>query len=414
MGLPLIVSGLIVKSQKKHFRSIRNNFIPQFHNTLDNYAQFAPMAVTYGLKLANVEGRSSWKRLITSNAFSAALMASMVSVSKSTTKEMRPDGTSANSFPSGHTATAFMFATILHKEYGLTRSPLFSIAGYSLATTTGIMRILNNRHWVSDVLVGAGIGVISTDLGYLFADLLFKNKGITRKERNDITGDLRKNPSFLGINMGTGITENTVKLPELKDGNMIHDIHLGNTTSVGLEGAYFINPYIGLGARINIITLPIKVYKDSYELGNPTVTETNDIVSENMGMVNIDEGLYFSLPLSARFALGTKYLIGRRIMGDISLEKINYNKDGNEAGRSKYIDIKSKNSFKWGSGVSCTYAYKQNMNLKLFVDYDFSNVRYNFVIHSKDNQGNEIETPSESTQKDYRVITFGASMNISF
>ena len=51
-----------------------------------------------------------------------------------TAKEMRPDGSTANSWPSGHTATSFVGATILHKEYGLTRSPWYSIAGYSLAT----------------------------------------------------------------------------------------------------------------------------------------------------------------------------------------------------------------------------------------------------------------------------------------
>lgn len=66
----------------------------------------------------------------------------------------------------------FMCATILHKEYGML-SPWYSIGGYTLAGITGITRQLNNRHWIGDVLVGAGIGMISTDLGYFFSDLIF-------------------------------------------------------------------------------------------------------------------------------------------------------------------------------------------------------------------------------------------------
>lgn len=102
-------------------------------------------------------------------------MAGFVNALKYTTKETRPDNSSNNSFPSGHTATAFMCATILHKEYGMI-SPWFSIGGYTFAGLTGITRQLNNRHWIGDVLVGAGIGMISTDLGYFLSDLIFKRK----------------------------------------------------------------------------------------------------------------------------------------------------------------------------------------------------------------------------------------------
>lgn len=129
------------------------------------------------MKLAGVQSRSSWKELAVSNVFSAALMAGFVNTLKYTTKETRPDNTSNNSFPSGHTATAFMCATILHKEYGM-KSPWYSIGGYTLAGLTGVTRQLNNRHWIGDVLVGAGIGMISTDLGYFLSDLIFKQKNI--------------------------------------------------------------------------------------------------------------------------------------------------------------------------------------------------------------------------------------------
>ena len=103
--------------------------------------------------------------MLTADAFSAALMAISVNAIKYTAKVQRPDGSNYKSFPSGHTATAFMTATMLHKEYGLTISPWISVAGYSVAAATGISRQFNNRHWLSDVLVGAGIGILTTELG---------------------------------------------------------------------------------------------------------------------------------------------------------------------------------------------------------------------------------------------------------
>ncbi|MBP1540187.1 MAG: phosphatase PAP2 family protein [Prevotella sp.] len=134
---------------------------------------------------------------------SYAIMAGFVNTIKYTAKEMRPDGSSANSWPSGHTATAFVGATLLHKEYGMTRSPWFSVAGYGVATATGIMRVLNNRHWVSDVLSGAGIGIMSTELAYALSDLIFKGRGLLR---GDIVSNknIIEHPSFFSISMGMG------------------------------------------------------------------------------------------------------------------------------------------------------------------------------------------------------------------
>lgn len=119
------------------------------------FLQYAPLAAVIGLKLGGVESRSSWPRLLVSDILAAGIMATAVNSMKYTIKRERPDGSKNNSFPSGHTATAFMAATIMHREYGLTRSPLYSIGGYTVATATAFSRQLNNRHWLSDVLAGA-------------------------------------------------------------------------------------------------------------------------------------------------------------------------------------------------------------------------------------------------------------------
>ena len=67
MGIPFIVSGLIVKKQNQDFRTLRNRFQPTFHHEYDNYTQYVPLVTTWGMKLAGVESRSSWKELTVSN-----------------------------------------------------------------------------------------------------------------------------------------------------------------------------------------------------------------------------------------------------------------------------------------------------------------------------------------------------------
>lgn len=157
--------------------AIRNSIIPGFHYTYDDWLQYSPAALMVGLKAAGYESRSSWGRMLASDAVSAGIMAIAVNGVKYSVGRLRPDGSRHNSFPSGHTATAFMTATMLHMEYGW-RSPWFSIGGYSAAALTGVSRIMNNRHWMTDVMAGAAIGIGSVHLGYYLTDLIFKEKGI--------------------------------------------------------------------------------------------------------------------------------------------------------------------------------------------------------------------------------------------
>ena len=206
VGIPLFVAGWAIKGDKAMFRvnnekgKKNTQLLTNFKTGIDDYSQFFGPAMVVGLKLGGYEGRSDWPRLLASAGMSYGIMALLVNGIKYTAKEMRPDGSSANSWPSGHTATAFVGATLLHKEYGLTRSPWWSVAGYSVAAATGVMRVLNNRHWVSDVMSGAGIGIMSGELGYALCDLLFKGKGLLR---NDLEID-SENPSFFSISMGPG------------------------------------------------------------------------------------------------------------------------------------------------------------------------------------------------------------------
>ncbi len=133
--------------------------------TADDFMQFAPSAAVYGLELCGVKGVHNYgeKTIILGTA--AILTLASVYTIKATANVERPDGSAKNSFPSGHTAFAFMGAEILHREYWHV-SPWIGIAGYSVAAATGFLRMYNNRHWATDVLAGAGIGILSAEIAY--------------------------------------------------------------------------------------------------------------------------------------------------------------------------------------------------------------------------------------------------------
>src|SRR5574344_515954 len=151
VGLTLLIGGIAFKGFDGNLRNSQLEFASKHNDKVSDYIRFAPAALMLGLKLSGVQSRSSWTRMIVSDALSGAIMLGGVELLKRTTKESRPNREDNRSFPSGHTATAFMMATMLHKEYGNV-SPWYSIGGYAVATYTGMSRILSNKHWISDVV----------------------------------------------------------------------------------------------------------------------------------------------------------------------------------------------------------------------------------------------------------------------
>jgi len=144
-------------------KDVMNGF-PNAKSHIDNYLQFAPLAAVYGLKAAGVKSRSDLINQLVISAKAELLMNALVDGMKYCVPTRRPSG-GMNSMPSGHTAQAFVSATILDMEYRDT-SPWISVAGYAAAATTGMYRMINDMHWISDVLVGAGIGIFSTKVVY--------------------------------------------------------------------------------------------------------------------------------------------------------------------------------------------------------------------------------------------------------
>lgn len=148
--------------------------------TVDDFTQYAPTAAAYGLKLCGIKGRHNYADMTVILGTAGVLMGVSVNTLKAVTRVERPDGSTRNSFPSGHTATAFMGAELLRREYWDV-SPWIGIAGYAVAAGTGFFRMYNNRHWLTDVLAGAGIGILSVQAAYWLYPTV--HKALFRKRR---------------------------------------------------------------------------------------------------------------------------------------------------------------------------------------------------------------------------------------
>lgn len=133
--------------------------------TADEYLRFVPMGAVYGLSFLGAESKHNYVDRTLELGVSFAALTTIGYGCKYLIHSPRPDGSSKNSFPSGHTATAFMGAELVRIEYG-DDSPWLAVGAYGVATAVGALRVYNNRHWFTDVVAGAGVGILSARIGY--------------------------------------------------------------------------------------------------------------------------------------------------------------------------------------------------------------------------------------------------------
>jgi len=167
----LITYGIITRvtpqlQQFDHNIDAEVNQIIHRKYTFDDYILYAPYVAVFGLDVCGVRAKHSFVERTLVVGTSVLIMGTSVMATKQLTTVQRPDKSNEHSFPSGHTATAFLGAHILFREYKDV-SPWIGVAGYAVAFTTGSMRMLNRKHWFSDVVTGAGIGILSAELSYL-------------------------------------------------------------------------------------------------------------------------------------------------------------------------------------------------------------------------------------------------------
>jgi hypothetical protein len=149
----------------------------------DDYFQYAPIAGVYILDMAGIKAKHNIMDRTIVMATSYLLMSATIQTMKHTINVQRPDGSNLKSFPSGHTATVFTGSHILFKEYK-NSCPWIGVGAYGIAAATGILRMTNNKHWLSDVVTGAGIGILSAEVAYMLLPTMHKVFGIKDSRRH--------------------------------------------------------------------------------------------------------------------------------------------------------------------------------------------------------------------------------------
>ena len=165
--------------------------------------------------------------------------------------------------------------------------------------------------------------------------MIFKEHGLRKADVEEKFDKLQK-PSYVGLNflinepLGTSLNEKGSKVK----------VSRGCTSAV--EGAYFFNPYIGVGGRFSVTRTSVIV--------DNVKAEDNVFDTWKLG-----GGAYFSYPLSERWLLGSKLLVSSVFYPDIKLT-------------DDLID--SHHGVGFGTGLSLTFRVRQHYNVRFLIDYN--------------------------------------------
>lgn len=142
---------------KSHDELVDHKPLGDFSIYGDMGGQLIPNAAyVLGQSVAAWAGNSKGRHRAIGMFKASAYAASVTTVLKYSIREPRPNEHSdRNSFPSGHTTTAFAFGGYVLMEHGWT----WGLPAMGLATLTAVSRINDNRHRTHDVLAGATIGL---------------------------------------------------------------------------------------------------------------------------------------------------------------------------------------------------------------------------------------------------------------
>lgn len=143
---------------KNKMDKLRGNHF--FH--ADDYIQYLPALTYLTFGSIGIKSKHPFKERIAVEATAYITMAALTNIGKYSFKERRPDSNARNSFPSGHTATVFTGAELMREEYGFG----IGLGAYSVAVGVAFLRLYNSRHWLNDVIAGAGVGILSARIGY--------------------------------------------------------------------------------------------------------------------------------------------------------------------------------------------------------------------------------------------------------
>jgi hypothetical protein len=185
----LISAGILIEAL--NIKEEIQEWFPRTNTNIENYLRDVPVVMLYAADVSGFRHRNSAFNQTKFLIISRLTTGFLTQYIKLLTNVTRPNGKSY-AFPSGHTSEAFTSAAVLYNET-IDYNPWLAYSGYLFATATGILRITNNWHWISDVLVGAGLGMLVANIVYYFEP--FKNWDPFRhKSKAEIIPDIDLGP----------------------------------------------------------------------------------------------------------------------------------------------------------------------------------------------------------------------------
>lgn len=157
----LIAAGSILKihSLQQNLQNNSQKIVHRnFRTKVDNYIQYMPAVLIFAGNPLGFQSKNTYLQMEKNTLISSMITGSLVFICKRSFRDMRPDNSARNSFPSGHSALSFTLATIQFLEYKDSNF-WYAASGFVFSSATALMRVANNRHWNGDVLTGAGLGV---------------------------------------------------------------------------------------------------------------------------------------------------------------------------------------------------------------------------------------------------------------
>ena len=357
VSFPLF-QGLAATAGTHHFRNRDASFVHHDSPLWEYGPGIAPLAATWMLKGLGVESRSTTKRMVVAHLTGLGLQTGLSQLLKHTAGELRPDGSDDQSFPSGHSSLAFFCASVLDREYGH-HSPWISVGGYSMALLTQYRRIHQNRHYVNDVVTGAGIGLISAHLGYLITDRLFKVRGenVIPMSGADSLRLQKYEQRPTSLTLSSGVTYGSNRIAEstyavkIDVGRCQLRTTAGYTTSLTYD--YFFDSHWAVEAMAGLSQYKIQALPDK-------MVENGDIYGNNLYQYHLSLGSRYSLLLGSQKRVGLRVFAGERISPSVDFK----DKGGKCAAR-----LDGRNDFEYGCGMNYEMTCTSQHVSGLSVDY---------------------------------------------
>ncbi len=177
-GLMLAGTGILIAEKRDAVYTGVKKY--GFGSYAEDYIQFTPLLANSAFDLAGMKGRTDRINKLAIGIKTGLILSATNFVLKYSTHKIRPDGSNYHGFPSAHTATAFAGATTLTTEYG-ENYPWVPYAAYGVAYGVGVLRVVHDKHYWSDVVFGAGLGILSSKLAY-WTHQYHWNKSETKKD----------------------------------------------------------------------------------------------------------------------------------------------------------------------------------------------------------------------------------------